>query len=283
MVNSVTEQSPVMALEIGDEELSEIALILEMRRNFRMSVYKDKCMKRRVAIRMRSCRCQDASAYCNLLQQSEHELDLLQKALTIHVSHFFRNPSTFEKLRTDVIPQLYRSSSENSTALRIWSLGCAGGEEAYSMAILLRENFVNDIRHTGICINALDIDRETIKAAEMGEYIPDHLKEVPDVIRERYFRPKDSRMHLTQTIRDMVRFSVGDITMVDQYLPHDLVLCRNTLIYFSRPEQEKILNGIADILPLGGILVLGRSETLVGDVRRRFSAVCPIERIYRRI
>jgi chemotaxis protein methyltransferase CheR len=282
-MNSVVEESQIAALEIGDEELAEIALILEMRRNFRMSAYKDKCMKRRVAIRMRSCRCQNAAAYCNLLLQSEHELDLLQKALTIHVSQFFRNPSTFEKLRTDVIPQLYRSSSESGTPLRIWSLGCAGGEEAYSMAILLREYFANDIRHTDTCINALDIDRETIKAAERGIYIPDHLKEVPDVIRERYFRPKDSRMHLTQTIRDMVRFSVGDITMVDQYLPQDLVLCRNTLIYFSRPEQEKILNGIADILPMGGILVLGRSETLVGDVRKRFSAVCPVERIYRRL
>ncbi len=282
-MNSVVEQSQIAALEIGDEELAEIALILEMRRNFRLSVYKDKCMKRRVAIRMRSCRCQDAAAYCSLLQQSEHELDLLQRALTIHVSQFFRNPSTFEKLRTEVIPQLYRSLSGSGTPLRIWSLGCAGGEEAYSMAILLREYFANDIRHTGTCINALDIDRETIRAAEMGEFIPDHLKEVPDVIRERYFRPKDSRIHLTQTIRDMVSFSVGDITMVEQYLPHDLVLCRNTLIYFNRPEQEKILNGIADILPVGGILVLGRSETLVGDVRRRFSAVCPIERIYRRI
>lgn len=279
----LVEQSQMVPLEIGDDELAEIALILEMRRNFSLTVYKDKCMKRRVAIRMRSCHCHDAAAYCNLLQQSEHELDLLQKALTIHVSQFFRNPSTFEKLRTDVIPLLYRSSLENGKPLRILSLGCAGGEEAYSIAILLREHFTSNIRLTNTYINALDIDRETIQAAERAEYIPDRLKELPDVLRERYFRAKDSRMQLSGTIRDMVMFSQGDIARLENYPPHDLVLCRNTLIYFCRPEQEKILNGIADILPLGGILVLGKSETLVGDVRRRFTAVCPVERIYRRI
>lgn len=283
MSNILVEQSQTASLEISDEELAEIALILEMRRNFSMSAYKDKCMKRRVAIRMRSCCCYDAAAYCNLLQQNEHELDLLQKALTIHVSQFFRNPSTFEKLRTDVIPLLYRTSIENGKPLRIWSLGCAGGEEAYSIAILLREYFTNEIRLAGTYINALDIDREIIQAAEKAEYLPERLKELPDVIRERYFRTENSRMQLSNTIRNMVTFSQGDITMVGKYLPHDLVLCRNTLIYFCRPEQEKILNGIADILPPGGILVLGKSETLVGDVRRRFTAVCPVERIYRRI
>jgi chemotaxis protein methyltransferase CheR len=79
----------------------------------------------------------------------------------------------------------------------------------------------------------------------------------------------------------MVTFGQGDISNTLAYVPSNLVLCRNTLIYFTRPDQEKILHGVADILPAGGILVLGKSETLVGDVRRRFEAVCPVERIYR--
>jgi chemotaxis protein methyltransferase CheR len=81
----------------------------------------------------------------------------------------------------------------------------------------------------------------------------------------------------------MVMFLQGDITRTKEYSASDLVVCRNTLIYFTRADQEKILHGIADILPQGGILVLGKSETLVGDVRQRFEAVCPVERIYRRL
>ena len=270
-------------LDIADDELAEIGMILEMRRNFSMSAYKDKYMKRRVAIRMRSSRCGDAAAYCNLLRQSELELDLLQKALTIHVSQFFRNPSMFEKLKDEILPALYRNCSESREALRIWSLGCAAGEEAYSLAILLRENFADDLIQTTTTIDATDIDEDTLRAARKAEFNDDRLKDLPPKLRERYFIPSGSHMQLTGVIREMVNFYHDDITAVEKFLPSNLVLCRNTLIYFTRPDQEKILHGLADNLPAGGILVLGKSETLVGEVRRRFKAVCPIERIYRRV
>lgn len=270
-------------LDISDEELAEIGMILEMRRNFSMSAYKDKCMKRRVAIRMRSSRSDDASAYCNLLRQSEQELDLLQKALTIHVSQFFRNPSMFEKLHKEVLPILYQSCSENRAPLRIWSLGCAGGEEAYSMAILLREHFARDLMQTATTIDATDIDEDILHAARKAEFNEDRLKDLPDEICKRYFNPNGSRMQLATVIREMVTFYQEDISVVERYLPSNLVLCRNTLIYFTRPDQEKILLGVANILPVGGILVLGKSETLVGEARRIFTAICPVERIYRRV
>ncbi len=269
--------------DIADDELAEIGMILEMRRNFSMSAYKDKCMKRRIAIRMRSSRCGDAAAYCNLLRQSEQELDLLQKALTIHVSQFFRNPTMFEKLRREVLPLLYKRCAEENVPLRIWSLGCAGGEEAYSLAILLREYFARDLRQTATIIDATDIDDDTLRAARKAEFHEDRLKELSGELRKRYFYPSGSRMRLSETISEMVTFHQEDITAVEKFKPCNLVLCRNTLIYFTRPDQEKILHGMADILPAGGILVLGKSETLVGDVRRRFEAVCPVERIYRRI
>jgi len=269
--------------DIGDDELAEIGKILEMRRNISISAYKDKCMKRRVAIRMRSTRCGDASSYCKLLRQSEQELDLLQKALTIHVSQFFRNPSMFEKLRSEVLPLLYRNCTENGMPLRIWSLGCAGGEEAYSLAIILREHFAYDLQQIATAIDATDIDEETLQLARKAEYNEDRLKDLPDGLCERYFRQSGPRMQLKPAIRDMVAFYRGNIVEVEKFLPSNLVLCRNTLIYFDRPDQEKILRGVADILPVGGILVLGKSETLVGETRRRFTSVCPVERIYRKI
>jgi chemotaxis protein methyltransferase CheR len=270
--------------ELADEELAEIGMILNMYRHFDLSVYKDKCMKRRVSIRMRSVRCQDAAEYCNLLRQSPQELDLLQKALTIHVSQFFRNPSMFEKLRTDVFPALFKTHIQNeSESVRVWSLGCAGGEEPYSLAILLREHFSRELRSIRTLVQGTDIDAQTLQFAQQGEYIDERLREVSDELREKYFRPSGARFRLVQEIRNMVTFQQGDITNTAAYTPSDLVLCRNTLIYFTRPDQEKILLGIADILPTGGIVVLGKSETLVGSSRARFEAICPIERIYRRL
>lgn len=277
------EQSLTESLEISDEELAEIALILEIKRNFSMSAYKDKCMKRRVAIRMRSRQCHDAADYCSLLRQNDHELDLLQKTLTVHVSQFFRNPIMFEKLRTEIFPALFAVAAVSNATLRIGSLGCAGGEEPYSLAILLREHFPSQLERTKTLITATDIDQETLLNARKAEFIEERLKEVPDDLLKRYFRPQGARMQLSADIRDMVTFSQGDITALDSYQQQDLILCRNTLIYFNRPDQERILCGIASFLPSGGILVLGKSETLVGDVRRNFSAVCPLERIYRRI
>ena len=284
MTITPADKSLLSSVEISDDELAEIGTILSMWRSINLSAYKDKCMKRRVAIRMRSTHCRDAGEYCNLLRQSPQELDLLQKALTIHVSQFFRNPSMFEKLRSDVLPGLFRSRRTNGSGMvRLWCLGCAGGEEPYSLAILLRENFSKEIRSIKTVIQATDIDADTISLAQQAEYTPERLKEVPDDIRERYFRPIGSRFRLQQEIRDMVDFLQGDITSTSEHIPCDLAVCRNTLIYFTRSDQEKILHGVADILPEGGILVLGKSETLVGDVRRRFETVCPVERIYRRI
>ena len=270
--------------EITDDELTEIGTILSRWRSIRMSSYKDKCMKRRVAIRLRSTRCRDAAEYCNLLRQSPQELDLLQKALTIHVSQFFRNPSMFDKLRDEVLPGIFSSCDINGAGkLRFWSLGCAGGEEPFSLAILLREHFSKELRKVQTIIHGTDIDAETIRAAQQAEYIEDRLKEVPADLKDRYFRQNGTRFRLVPELREMVTFLQGDITRTTEYVPSDLVVCRNTLIYFTRPDQERILNGIADILPIGGILALGKSETLVGDARRRFVTVSPVERIYRKV
>lgn len=283
MTPEADQRYPALA-EISDDELAEVGTILSMWRPFRISAYKDKCMKRRVAIRMRSTRCSSAADYCNLLRQSPQELDLLQKALTIHVSQFFRNPSTFEKLRQEVFPELFhRCATDGSGSLIIWCLGCATGEEPYSLAILLREYFSRELKTTRTTIHGTDIDAETIRAARQAEYGEDRLKEVPAGLLARYFQKSGQRYSLTPDVRQMVDFTRDDIAGTLVFLPSDLILCRNTLIYFTRPDQEKILHGIADILQPGGILVLGKSETLPGDVRRRFETVCPQERIYRRL
>lgn len=283
MAHIPSEHALIDSQDISDDALAEITLILEMRRNFSMSIYKDKCMKRRIAIRMRSCRCLDAAGYCNLLRHSEQELDQLKKTLTIHVSQFFRNPSLFDKLQTVVLPYLFQKTPAVPGLFRFLSLGCAGGEEAYSLGIILREFFARELRRTPIEIRASDIDADILQAAVRAEYNEDRLKDLPPRLRERYFVPNGPLMQLTPEIRGMVTFHQQNIMDVETFEPCQMVLCRNTLIYFARPDQEKILSGIAHILPAGGILVLGKSETLIGETRRLFTSVCPVERIYRRL
>jgi len=270
--------------EIGDRELADIGTILGTRKNFCLSAYKCACMKRRIAIRMRATRSSSPAEYCSLLLQNEQELDLLLKALTIHVSQFFRNPSLFNTLRHQVVPQLFaaaRAAADKS--LRIWCLGCASGEEPYSLAIMLREHFARDLRRVSTFITGTDIDSGTLDEAQTALYDEDRLKGISGELKERYFRPHEGRQRLSPEVREMVTFIPGNISSIEQYLHCNMVLCRNTLIYFARPEQERILNGLADVLHLGGILVLGKSETLVGATRRRFSAVSQTERIYRKI
>lgn len=270
--------------EVSDEELAEIGAILNRWRGFSLAVYKDTCMKRRVAIRIRSTRSSDAAAYCDLLNRNDQELDLLQKSLTIHVSQFFRNCTVFEKLREEVIPGLFTSRSDDrDEPLQFWCLGCAGGEEPYSLAIMLRESFSREIRHASLSLLGTDIDDTTLLAARTAEYDEGRFKEMPVGLRERYFRQDGRLFRLIPEVRDMVLFRKADICNPEEYVPSNLVFCRNTLIYFTRPEQERILNRIADILKPDGILVLGKSEVLVGSSRERFTPVCRTERIYRRI
>jgi chemotaxis protein methyltransferase CheR len=163
------------------------------------------------------------------------------------------------------------------------SLGCASGEEVYSLAILLREYFPHEVFCTKIAIHASDIDTDILQAAEQAIYNEDRLQEIPAPIKDRYFFPNTTRMQLSEQIREMVSFHQHNIMDVELFGPCHLILCRNTLIYFTRQDQEIILRGIARILHSGGVLVLGKSETMVGEARRLFTTICPVERIYRRI
>jgi chemotaxis protein methyltransferase CheR len=274
--------SEVDGSDISSEAFETILNTLKRVRGFNLDIYKDKCIKRRIAIRIRKTGCATAREYGNLLMTDPAEPDLLLKVITIHVSQFFRNPSTFEKLKNDIFPSLFsRCDLENKGSLAIWSVGCAGGEEPYSLALILKESFASYLARVEVSIIATDIDRAVLDAAQTGLYRGDRLVEVPPKTRERWFSPENGNSRLAQEIRDMVSFRQCDLFEIDSLPECDLILCRNVLIYLERGHQERILNKFAEALPRGGILVLGKSETLVGESRRRFQPICPIERIYR--
>jgi chemotaxis protein methyltransferase CheR len=269
-------------IDISADAFDMIRATLKSAKGFNLDIYKDKCIRRRIAIRIRATHCRTAEEYGDLLRQNPVEADSLLKVLTIHVSQFFRNPSTFDKMRTETIPYLLNArESKGREGLIFWSVGCASGEEPYSIALILKDFFPEVAIKERIAILATDVDANILEVARNGIYGEERLVEVPESMKKRWFRKEDGKYYLVPEIKAMADFRKMDLFDRELFQESDLIICRNVLIYFEREQQEKILNGFADVLRSGGILILGKSETLFGSIRARFQTICPVERIYR--
>jgi chemotaxis protein methyltransferase CheR len=204
----------------------------------------------------------------------------LLATISIHVSQFFRNPDTFRILEQDILPDLYRRArADGRTELTLWSAGCASGEEPYSLALLVDDLAVSDLN---IRILATDISEPVLETARFGSFDAARVKEIPPEVLEKYFHNDNGRYILVDRIRNKVEFLQHNVMTANDYPAADLILCRNVLIYFTRPEQERILYGFAAALSEHGALVLGRSETMTGNIRCYYQSEFPVERVYRR-
>ena len=262
------------------EGYAHLRRLVHDRTGFDMASYKDRFIERRVAIRVRATHHERLVDYLKYLAREPGEMDRLLRCLTIHVSSFFRNASTYEAIRSAVFPQLFAPGATRHP--RFWSVGCSRGEEPYSLAMLVHEHLGEARRGWDVQIQAIDIDDRVLAEAKAGEYGWNQVAELDPVRRERYFVTGD-RWCIVPEIRRMVRFHRRDILMDSSEEEYDLILCRNLLIYLDRPGQETVLERFARCLRPGGYLVLGRTEVFVGAGREAFEVVDPRERIYRRI
>lgn len=253
---------------------------IERDRGFRGALYRQRCLRRRLAVRMRARGVSRPEDYADLLDRDPDEYELLLRTLTINVSRFFRNRETWEALREQVLPELLGSRGRRMDA---WSAGSAGGEEAYSLAILIWEWLESKGRRpwSGIHIIGTDIDEASLELARRAEYGPLALTEAPDAIRRRWFTAIPPH-RLDPSIRSRVRFRRLDLLTEQPDFEVDLILCRNLLIYLDRTAQSEVFRKFSRTLRPGGYLVLGRVETLDSVARDRFEAVDARERIYRR-
>lgn len=280
--HSAPTYQDLLNAQLTEQTFSVIGDILRSRTGFNISAYKDKCMKRRIAIRMRATCSATAEDYCRLITEDEAELNHLVRVLTIHVSQFFRNPPTFQKIREVVLPMLFAPRVQAEAPLRIWSVGCATGEEPYSLALILKEHFPDMLDCGEVSVLATDVDQEVLEQARKGVYGAERLADLPEPFKGKYFLEEAGKFELLQEIREMVEFRREDLNQVVDFPGADLILCRNVLIYFERRDQERIMHAFADALPPDGVLILGKSEILVGESRKRFDTLCPYERIYRK-
>jgi chemotaxis methyl-accepting protein methylase len=252
---------------------------IERERGFRGKLYRQKCLRRRVGVRMRARGLTSVDDYSALLDTDPAEYDWLLRVLTINVSKFFRNKETWDVIGSELLPDLL----DRGEPLLMWSAGSAAGEEAYSLAILVREQLTDRGWGglNGVRIIGTDIDEGSLELARSAEYPEVALSETPEEIRRRWFNP-GSVNRLKDPIRSMVEFSNLDILESRPDFEADLILCRNLLIYLDRPAQGRVFETFIDVLRSGGYLVLGRVEMLAREVKASFEVVNARERIYRR-
>lgn len=272
------------AADPADDEAGFRALTdrIARERGFACGSYKDKCVRRRIAVRMRACRAESYAEYGRHLDAHPDEWDRLLDALTINVTKFFRNADVFDAIAATVIPALWRRPDAE---LRVWSAGCASGEEPYSLAILFHEHAVaagTPGRASRAQVTGTDIDARSLAAAAAATYGEAAFTETTPARRARYFSPGDPAT-LAPAVRALVRFERLDLLRDPPPPgPLHLVVCRNVLIYFDRPTQDALIDRIHAALAPGGFLVLGKTETLFGERRDRLTLVAQRERIYRR-
>ncbi len=275
-----TERPPFIGNDLADETYQQIAAILEEQQNFNLQGYKALCIKRRLAIRIRAAGHNDPEAYVKLLRASEEEQEQLLTTLSIHVSEFFRNPSVYAVLEKAVLPELLATLRQRGSKMRIWSIGCANGEEPYSLALLCQRHRQ---RGDAISIVATDLSSVALTRAKQGLFPRDRVRSVPGELLSQFFSHTGNQYQLCDEIRELVQFFQHDILIEQPLYRANLILCRNLLIYFSRSQQQKILQQLATALLPGGYLVLGRAETLVSACRDLFVCINPAERIYQRL
>lgn len=237
--------------------------------------YKISYLKRRLKVRMSAVQRTTYQAYRKLLEQDTEEYDRLLDRLTINVSQFYRDPSVYQQIKRVVIPA-WRQCLE----VRIWSAGCASGEEPYSLAMLLQEEL------PGICragILATDIDSVCLQRARDGVYKASALSALPLDFKLRYFRQENDTWMIKSELQRQIDFQRHDLTDKLPSGPFDMIICRNVLIYFVRALQERLFKEFHRCLAPGGFLILGKTETILGEMRDKYQSLDIRERIYQRV
>jgi two-component system, chemotaxis family, CheB/CheR fusion protein len=226
------------------------------------SAYKQTTILRRIARRMAFSKITTLDDYRAYLADHREEVSKLSMAFLIKVTEFFRDEDAFDLLRERVLPVLIDRARTRGRTLRLWSAGCATGEEPYSLAMILADMLGPEIAEWNIKIFATDLDDHSINFARRGLYPEKSLAKMPDAYRARFFEETDSGFQMSKTLRQLVIFGQQDLTKGVPFPRIDLVVCRNLLIYFKSDLQQHVLDLFCYSLShTGGYLFLGKAET----------------------
>lgn len=261
------------------------ALLLHIKeeRGFDFTGYKRASLDRRIDRRIQALGLTSSEEYLDHLMVDGDEFTKLFDTILINVTSFFRDPEAWDYLREELLPPLLRR--REGQLIRLWSAGCASGEEAYSLAMVLAEMIGLEEVRDRVKIYATDIGEAALKQARQASYTGHDLEAVPADLREKYFDAVADRFVFRKELRRSVIFGRNDLVQ-DAPISHvDVLACRNTLMYFNAETQAQILNRMHFALRSDGVLFLGKAEMLLShsayfraiEVNRRFFRKVPME------
>lgn len=230
--------------------------------------YKPNTLYRRISRRMVLNKIEGIKEYLQFLQENQVEVEALYQDILINVTNFFRNPEAFETLKTKIFPKLLKDRTSNDP-LRVWTLGCSTGEEAYSLAIAFTEYVKETGQHLQLQLFATDLNNSCIQKARTGIYPKTIREDVSQERLERFFVEVDGGYRVTKSIRDICIFSKHNVVTDPSFSRMDLISCRNLLIYLEQALQQHVMSVLHYALKPDGVLWLGSSET-IGSYRNFF-------------
>lgn len=278
MMNLTTQATDIRE---DETEFTELKKIIKQKIGFNCEDYKQPHLKRRLAVRLRMTKSISYKEYSNLLLKSAEEEKQLKETLTVNVTELFRNPEMYDSVRANVLPELIKSKGENHV-LKIWSAGCSNGEEASSIAIMLREFLGVYFKKYNISILCTDIDEDSLAKAEKATFASKSLEKISKDRLDRFFVKNENSYTLNDELKKLLKVKRHDMISGPKLSGFDLIYCRNVTIYFEQKLQEVLYQNFYNALNEGGYFVMGKTESLVGPAGRMFKAVDLKERIYQR-
>jgi chemotaxis protein methyltransferase CheR len=255
---------------LADNEFAFLRKFVYDQCGIALSEQKRQLVQGRLARRLRALRLRDFADYCELLRNDpESELGELASAISTNVTSFFREMHHYDLLVDELLPKWLASKKASGERLRIWSAGCSTGEEPYALAMVLAEALERSGSHVDAKILATDLSPQALEAARKGVYPLDRLGGVSDERRKRWFMRGQGEYEGLVSVHPRLRelVTILPLNLLHDWPmqgPFDAIFCRNVVIYFDKPTKEKLFSRYAKLLPVGGYLFLGHSESMHG-------------------
>lgn len=272
------EKSGALEATLSEQTFNQLCSIIQDRAGIQFPDEKRYLLESRVRSRLVACGFSSFEAYVHHLQGNydPQEMTRLLNAVTINETSFFRHSAQFDALREELLPELIGQRREMGTkTVHLWSAACSAGDEAYSLAILVKERIKPRFPHMDFQIIGTDINTEVLEKARAGEYRERSIRNVPTAYLHKYFRRDGDTFTLHSSIREMVTFkalNLADSRDMRKMRNYDVIMCANVLIYFDQAQKKRVLEYMRRALRPGGYLFVGGSEAL-GDSASQFESV----------
>jgi chemotaxis protein methyltransferase CheR len=273
------EQTKAVSLQefLENTAFQKVKRLVQESAGLNCSGYRDEYLKRRFEIRLRATGSNTFAKYIIYLRKNPGEFTNLLNDLTINYTNFFRDTDVYVYLEKILLPKLFQSRNP----VRIWSAGCASGEEPYSLAILVHKILGKSIDNHPVTIFASDIDKDALSKAKQGDYQQKQLTMDQSLINQ-FFTKEERCFRVKDFVKQIIRFEQFDLMKTTTHQSLDLILCRNVMIYFSREGQQQIHMGFYNALRNGGYFISGKSEILTGEPSRKFLTIDTQARVYQK-